>query len=101
VIPFWDGASFLFRTRFGSVSGLQFFIGQELFRINESLTLDSLGKLDSNHIDSEVCGASSETAFKKEFTGGLLHGACTRGERVRPIRFHQRIGAIDRKTSLS
>jgi hypothetical protein len=33
---------------------------QELFRIKESLTLDSPEKLDSNHHDSEAVWGSSE-----------------------------------------
>jgi hypothetical protein len=47
------------RDRFGDA----IFIGQELFRINESLTLDSPGKLDSNHIDSEVSWGFFRTGF--------------------------------------
>ena len=37
----------------------------------------------------------------KIFLGGQRHGARTRGERVRPIRFDQGIGAVDRETCLS
>ena len=36
----------------------------------------------------------------KQFGGGLRHGASACGERVRPIRFDQGIGAIDRETGL-
>jgi two-component system cell cycle sensor histidine kinase PleC len=47
--------------------------GQDLFRIKDSLTLDRVGKVDSNRCDSGVSGASSERGvFKKlflEFTG--------------------------------
>ena len=38
---------------------------------------------------------------KKTVLGGQRHGARTRGERVRPIRFDQGIGAVDRETCLS
>ena len=40
------------------------------------------------------------TVCKEHFGGGLKHGACACGERVRPIRFDQGIGAIDRETGL-
>ena len=49
-------ASFLFRTRFRDVP---IPVGQDLFRINELLTLDSPGKTDSNRFDSEVTWGSS------------------------------------------
>ncbi len=38
--------------------------------------------------------------WKEEFGGGQRHGACASGERVRPIRFHQGIGAVDCETGL-
>src|ERR1700743_3816745 len=69
--------------------------------VKESLTLDSLRKLDSNHVDSEVIWGSSERVLKSIAGGGHRHGACACGERVRPIRFDQRIGAIDREAALS
>src|ERR1700743_556076 len=68
--------------------------------VKESLTLDSLRKLDSNHVDSEVIWGSSERVLKSIAGGGPRHGACACGERVRPIRFDQGIGAIDRKAGL-
>lgn len=34
----------------------RFSVGQDLFEINESLTLDSPAKLDSNRCDSEASG---------------------------------------------
>jgi hypothetical protein len=87
-----------------TISEAQIFVGQELFRINESLTLDSPEKLDSNQSSiRKLCGASSGRGvfLKKIFTGGLPHGACTRRERVRPIRLDSGIGALDRETCLS
>ncbi len=41
------------------------------------------------------------TSVASWFSGGRRHVACRRRERVRPIRFDQRIGAIDRETCLS
>ena len=75
-------------------------VGQHLFPINESLTLDSPGNLDSNRFDSEATGCF-RTMCKRAFGGGLKHGARACGERVCPIRLDQGIGAIDRKTCLS
>ena len=72
-----------------------------LFCINESLTLDRPRKLDSNRCDSEADWSVFRTGCSKNFQGGQRHGARTRGERVRPIRFDQGIGAIDRETGLS
>ena len=43
----------------------QFSVGQDLFRINESLTLDSPQKLDSNHCDSEGTGVLPRQGAKK------------------------------------
>ena len=41
------------------------------------------------------------TQVASRFPGGFRHVACRRRERVRPIRFDQGIGAIDRETCLS
>ena len=41
------------------------------------------------------------SSVQRAFGGGLKHGACACGERMRPIRFDQGIGAVDRKTCLS
>src|SRR5947209_8323771 len=49
-------SSFLFRTRLGRLSASRFSVGQDLFCINESLTLDSAKKTDSNRCDSEAVG---------------------------------------------
>src|SRR6185437_17149685 len=68
--------------------------------VKESLTLDSPEKLDSNHIDSEALWGLPILVQKAICGGGLRHGACACSERVRSIRFNQRIGAIDRKAGL-
>jgi hypothetical protein len=47
----------------------RFSVGQDLFRINELLTLDRPGKLDSNRLDSEVEWGSSEACFTEVFWG--------------------------------
>ena len=68
--------------------------------IKESLTLDRARKLDSNRLDSEASGVLP-IGVQKIYHGGQGHAARTRRERVRPIRFDQGIGAIDRETGLS
>ena len=47
----------------------RFSVGQDLFRINELLTLDRPEKLDSNRFDSEVEWGSSEACFTEVFGG--------------------------------
>jgi hypothetical protein len=47
---------FSFRTHFVTPLTPRFSVGQHLFEINESLTLDSPAKLDSNRCDSEASG---------------------------------------------
>src|SRR5450755_2232052 len=98
----------MLRSRFGLTLqvflpdfGVPILLWTRFICINESLTLDSPRKLDSNRCDSEVTWGSAEPGEKSFFRGGLRHGARTRGERVRPIRFDQGIGAVDRETCLS
>ena len=47
----------------------RFPVGQDLFRLNESLTLDSPEKTDSNHCDSEARGVLPKTVCKKNPAG--------------------------------
>jgi hypothetical protein len=49
-------STFPFRTHISAFSEFRFSVGQELFCINESLTLDSAKKTDSNRRDSEADG---------------------------------------------
>src|SRR3954452_11535163 len=65
--------AFLFRTRFHKISRARFPVGQDLFCINESLTLDSAKKTDSNRCDSEAAwGCFRKGVSKRHCEGG--HG---------------------------
>ena len=57
--------TFLFRTHFARVLEFRFSVGQDLFCINESLTLDSAKKTDSNRCDSEAVGVLPRERNKK------------------------------------
>jgi hypothetical protein len=48
-------------------SKFRFSIGQELFYINESLTLDSAKKTDSNRHDSEAVGVLPQGVARRQF----------------------------------
>src|ERR1700692_978939 len=79
--------AFPFRTHFTRVSESRFFIGQDLFLINESLTLDSSTKLDSNRCDSEVTGVLPDKVQKSFPRGPKAWRAHTRRARAsNPIR---------------
>ncbi len=71
----------------------------KLFSIKDSLTLDRVGKVDSNQIAirEHVACRLSEGAGKKP---GAVNDARARDEFVCPIRFDQGIGTIDSSTSL-
>src|SRR3954469_15150171 len=63
--------AFLFRTHFARISADRFSVGQDLFCINESLTLDSAKKTDSNRCDSEAgLGCFRQGVTTRQFRGG-------------------------------
>src|ERR1700704_4980010 len=62
--------AFLFRTHVARVSAFRFSVGQDLFCINESLTLDSAKKTDSNRCDSEAIGVLPPERNKKDSSRG-------------------------------
>src|SRR3954452_20281082 len=62
--------AFLFRTRFHKISRARFPVGQDLFCINESLTLDSAKKTDSNRCDSEAAWGCFRKGVSKRHCEG-------------------------------
>ena len=90
-------SSFSFRTC--ACCDPRFSVGQDLFRINELLTLDSPENWIQITVIRKQRGALPN-GCKTDLRGGQGHGARACGERVRPIRFDQGIGAIDRETGL-